>query len=50
MSCNPVKYEARLEDGTVVDKSDGIEFTVQEGIFIKCDAARGNARISNESY
>lgn len=28
-----VKYEARLEDGTVVAKSDGIEFTVQEGHF-----------------
>lgn len=28
-----VKYEARLEDGTVVAKSDGVEFTVQEGHF-----------------
>lgn len=48
MSCNPVKYEARLDDGTVVSKSDGVEFTVQEGIFIKCDrdAACGNARVS----
>lgn len=27
-----VKYEARLEDGTLVTKSDGIEFTVKEGI------------------
>lgn len=32
--CNPVKYEARLEDGTVIAKSDGVEFTVQEGIFM----------------
>ncbi|CAM0945516.1 unnamed protein product [Alopecurus aequalis] len=28
-----VKYEARLEDGTVVKISDGIEFTVKEGHF-----------------
>ncbi|KAH0634466.1 hypothetical protein KY290_037878 [Solanum tuberosum] len=28
-----VKYEARLEDGTVVSKSDGVEFTVQDGYF-----------------
>ncbi|XP_078156328.1 70 kDa peptidyl-prolyl isomerase-like [Carex rostrata] len=28
-----VKYEARLEDGTVVSKSDGVEFTVKEGYF-----------------
>ncbi|KAG9446021.1 hypothetical protein H6P81_012149 [Aristolochia fimbriata] len=28
-----VKYEARLEDGTVVSKSDGVEFTVSEGYF-----------------
>lgn len=28
---NAVKYEARLEDGTVVAKSDGVEFTVKEG-------------------
>jgi hypothetical protein len=27
-----VKYEARLEDGTVVSKSDGVEFTVRDGI------------------
>lgn len=26
-----VKYEARLEDGTVVGRSDGLEFTVQDG-------------------
>ncbi|KAK7319011.1 hypothetical protein RJT34_03720 [Clitoria ternatea] len=26
-----VKYEARLEDGTVISKSDGAEFTVEEG-------------------
>ncbi|XP_057509366.1 peptidyl-prolyl cis-trans isomerase FKBP62-like [Actinidia eriantha] len=26
-----VKYEARLEDGTLVAKSDGVEFTVKEG-------------------
>lgn len=26
-----MKYEARLEDGTVVSKSDGVEFTVKEG-------------------
>jgi FK506-binding protein 4/5 len=26
-----VKFEARLEDGTVVSKSDGVEFTVREG-------------------
>ncbi|XP_073007849.1 70 kDa peptidyl-prolyl isomerase-like [Typha latifolia] len=28
-----VKYEARLEDGTVVSKSDGVEFTVKDGFF-----------------
>ncbi|CAA7058905.1 unnamed protein product [Microthlaspi erraticum] len=28
-----VKYEARLEDGTIVGKSDGAEFTVKEGHF-----------------
>ncbi|XP_010547132.1 PREDICTED: peptidyl-prolyl cis-trans isomerase FKBP65 [Tarenaya hassleriana] len=28
-----VKYEARLEDGTVVGKSDGVEFTLKEGHF-----------------
>lgn len=28
-----VKYEARLEDETVIAKSDGVEFTVQEGHF-----------------
>ncbi|XP_043708442.1 peptidyl-prolyl cis-trans isomerase FKBP62-like isoform X2 [Telopea speciosissima] len=28
-----VKYEARLEDGTLVSKSDGVEFTVREGYF-----------------
>ncbi|KAL5232564.1 hypothetical protein ABZP36_031340 [Zizania latifolia] len=28
-----VKYEARLEDGTVVSKSDGAEFTVKDGFF-----------------
>ncbi|KAL6293588.1 hypothetical protein ACE6H2_001730 [Prunus campanulata] len=28
-----VKYEARLEDGTLVSKSDGVEFTVQDGFF-----------------
>ncbi|CAJ1938765.1 unnamed protein product [Sphenostylis stenocarpa] len=28
-----VKYEARLEDGTVISKSGGVEFTVEEGYF-----------------
>ncbi|XP_030532634.2 peptidyl-prolyl cis-trans isomerase FKBP62-like [Rhodamnia argentea] len=28
-----VKYEVQLEDGTIVAKSDGIEFTVKEGHF-----------------
>lgn len=28
-----VRYEARLEDGTLVSKSDGVEFTVAEGYF-----------------
>lgn len=28
-----VKYEARLEDGTLVYKSDGVEFTVKDGCF-----------------
>lgn len=28
-----VKYEARLEDGTVVSKSVGVEFTVKDGLF-----------------
>jgi len=26
-----VKYEAHLEDGTVVSKSEGVEFTVKDG-------------------
>ena len=26
-----VKYEARLEDGSVVSKSEGVEFTVKDG-------------------
>lgn len=29
-----VKYDARLEDGRVVSKADGVEFTVEDGIFI----------------
>ncbi|WOL14423.1 hypothetical protein Cni_G23203 [Canna indica] len=28
-----VKYEARLEDGTVISKSEGVEFTVKDGYF-----------------
>ncbi|KAH9679934.1 peptidylprolyl isomerase [Citrus sinensis] len=28
-----VKYEARLEDGTLISKSDGVEFTVGDGYF-----------------
>lgn len=28
-----MKYEARLEDGTVVSKSDGAEFIVRDGWF-----------------
>lgn len=28
-----VKYEAQLEDGTVVSKSDGVELTVEDGLF-----------------
>lgn len=28
---NAVKYEAHLEDGKLVGKSDGVEFTVREG-------------------
>ncbi|KAK9288931.1 hypothetical protein L1049_017402 [Liquidambar formosana] len=28
-----VKYEARLEDGTLVSKSEGVEFTVGDGYF-----------------
>ncbi|KAF8402184.1 hypothetical protein HHK36_013136 [Tetracentron sinense] len=28
-----VKYEARIEDGTLVSKSDGVEFTVKDGYF-----------------
>ncbi|KAL5542794.1 hypothetical protein UlMin_010504 [Ulmus minor] len=28
-----VKYEARLEDGTLVSKSDGVEFAVKDGYF-----------------
>ena len=26
-----VKYEAKLEDGTLVSKSDGVEFAVKDG-------------------
>lgn len=26
-----VNYEARLEDGTLISKSDGVEFTVEKG-------------------
>ncbi|XP_068499158.1 peptidyl-prolyl cis-trans isomerase FKBP62-like isoform X2 [Phaseolus vulgaris] len=28
-----VNYEARLEDGTLVAKADGLEFTVEDGYF-----------------
>ncbi|KAK7247031.1 hypothetical protein RIF29_41907 [Crotalaria pallida] len=28
-----VKYVSRLEDGTIISKSDGVEFTVEEGYF-----------------
>lgn len=28
-----VTYEARLEDGTLISKSDGVEFTVEKGRF-----------------
>lgn len=28
-----VNYEARLEDGTLISKSDGVEFTVEKGYF-----------------
>lgn len=28
-----VKYESRLEDGTLISKSDGVEFTVKNGYF-----------------
>ncbi|XP_027081237.1 70 kDa peptidyl-prolyl isomerase isoform X1 [Coffea arabica] len=28
-----VKYEALLEDGTLISKSDGVEFTVKDGFF-----------------
>lgn len=31
-----VKFEARLEDGKVVAKSDGVEFTVEEGKSLAC--------------
>lgn len=31
--CNSVNFEATLEDGTVVSKGDGVEFTVEEGMF-----------------
>lgn len=31
-----VKYDARLEDGTVVSQSDGVEFTVGDGMFADC--------------
>lgn len=30
-----VKYEACLEDGTLISKSDGVEFTVGDGM---CDS------------
>lgn len=29
-----VKYEVRLEDGTVVSKSDGVEFAVRDGLYL----------------
>lgn len=28
-----MEYEAKLEDGTVVSKSDKVEFTVKDGMF-----------------
>lgn len=31
VTCNSVNYEAKLDDGTVVSKADGVEFSVQEG-------------------
>lgn len=30
-----VKYEARLEDGAVVSKSDGVEFAVKDGLYLE---------------
>ena len=33
MFAHAVKYEARLEDGSVVSKSEGIEFAVKDGYF-----------------
>jgi hypothetical protein len=40
-----VKYEARLEDGTVVSKSDGVEFAVKDGrslsLLILCNCIGG---------
>lgn len=32
-----VNYEARLEDGTVVGKADGVEFTVKDGQYLSID-------------
>jgi hypothetical protein len=29
-----VNFEARLEDGTLIAKSEGVEFTVKEGMFL----------------
>ena len=31
MSCYAVNFEAKLEDGTLVAKADGVEFTVGDG-------------------
>jgi hypothetical protein len=30
-----VKYEVRLEDGTVVSKSDGVDFAVKDGLYLQ---------------
>ena len=40
-SCYAVKYEARLEDGSLVTKSEEVEFIVKDGIkcrFFKYDS------------
>ena len=41
-----VKYEARLEDGTVVSKSDGVEFAVKDGLYLETWTLRNVGFIS----
>lgn len=38
--CDTVNYEAKLENGVVISKSDGVEFTVGEGMILNHQASQ----------